>query len=119
MVFQLTNRIFPVDLTSFNAASLTGTYQAINSSGLDFSCFMLQFTNSSTADVTISFDGTNDHEFIPGTAADIPRSVKQIYAPASNTSQAIVFPKNTIIYVKGSAGVGTLYLSAYGQKEVS
>jgi hypothetical protein len=119
MAKQLTNRISPVELTSFNAASLSGTYQAVNSSGLDIPCFILQFTNASTANITISFDGISDHLFMPGTADDISRNVMQINAPSPSSFQQIVFAKNSIIYVKGSAGVGTFYVSGFGQKEVN
>jgi len=118
MVQQLTNRIFPVDLSSFDVSTLTGTYQAVNGTGLSYGCFMIQFTNDSTSDVTISFDGVNDHEFIPGTADTISRNVMQINA-SNFSSHPVVFPKNTVIYVKGSAGTGNFYVSGYGQREVS
>lgn len=50
----------------FDIGSLTGSYQALNGSGFDDSVRIWKVYNpSSTVSIDISFDGVNDHDFIP------------------------------------------------------
>jgi hypothetical protein len=114
MAYQ--NKIKTIPLTSFDSASLTGSYQAINSSGFEESIFLMRLINDATTDITISYDGITDHDHLAGTAASIPRETLQIdltQKPAA--SGYVFFPKGTVVYIKGIAGVGTIYLSAYYQ----
>jgi len=109
-------KVAAIPLSSIDASSLTGTYQALNAGGLPDPCFILRFENASTSDVTISFDGTTDNEFLPGTAAGIPRENLELNFLASPGGEGLLFfPKGTVIYVKGNAGVGTFNLSGYYQ----
>lgn len=51
---------------SFNPASLTSSYQALNGSGFSDSVKILKLYNgSTTVSIDISLDGVNDHDFIP------------------------------------------------------
>lgn len=55
-----------VPKAQFNPASLTGTYQALNSSGFDDSVRIWKLWNpSTTISIDISFNGIDDHDFIP------------------------------------------------------
>lgn len=113
------NRIIPLGLSTFNAASLTANYQAINSGGFSQSALIIKIQNDNSTDITISFDGTNDHEFLAGTAAAIPReSLILNFISSPSTSGYIYMAKGTVVYVKGSAGVGSIVLSAYSQQEI-
>lgn len=59
----------------FNPASLTGTYQPINGAGTQSNSLTVGFSDSAkimkiwnpstTISIDISFDGVNDHDFIP------------------------------------------------------
>ena len=51
---------------TFNPASLTGTYQVMNGTGFsdDIKIFKM-FNGSLTLSIDISYDGVNDHDFIP------------------------------------------------------
>ena len=50
----------------FNPASLTGTYQVMNGSGLSDTVKILKLYNgSTTVAIDISLDGVTDHDFIP------------------------------------------------------
>lgn len=110
------NKVQFQTLSTFDAASLTSTYQAINSSGFEKAVLILRLVNASTADVLISYDGTNDHDVTPGTAANIPRNFIQLdFTSAPNNTGYIYIPARTKVYVKGTAGVGTIYLAAYSQ----
>lgn len=112
------NRILAIPLTSFAAASLTASYQAINSNGLDEACFLLRIINENSTGITISYDGINDHDFLAGTAAAIPREILELdFSAGSHSGSPLKFAKGMKVYVKGSAGVGTIYLSGYYHSE--
>ena len=98
-----------IPLTSINSASLIGTYQAINPNGLPHSCFILRIINGGTTAITVSYDGTNDHDVV---FAD---SILQIPTPINTlpNSRGGQFALGTIVYVKGTAGVGSIGLAGY------
>ena len=113
---SLQNRVKFIPLTSFNGASLTANYQAINSNGLSEACFLIRIVNDCTTDITISYDGITDHDHLAGTAASIPRETLQIPFPQNSASSGLVLiPKGTVVYVKGTAGIGVIYLAGYYQ----
>ena len=107
----ISNFVFPVPLTSIDSVGVSGTYAAINAGGLPNACFQIKIVNNSTKDVTVSWDGTNDHDYIPtlSTATFPFQSNAQ-----PNAAQAQV-RKGTTIYVKGTAGTGLVYLMGYYQ----
>lgn len=91
-------RIGIVGLTSIASSAITDSYKAINSGGLPESCCCLRITNDSNKIVTVSFDGTNDHEVVR----------KTDYVTLIDD-----FKKGTVVYVKGSADGNFVYLSGY------
>ena len=98
------NSIFPIALTSINSNTLLiGTYKVINSSGLPNACLSIHINNHTKDDVFVSFDGINDHDFVPmgeELRIDIP------YRDCN-------FAKLSKIYIRGTASIGYIYLSAY------
>lgn len=107
------NSISPVVLTSINSGTFTGNYQVINATGLPYACFMIRIINNSDRDVTVSFDGTNDNDFVQDT--------QSIQIESQTNSQpnnfTCLFPKGTKVYVKGLAGgTGLVYLAGYAQR---
>lgn len=55
-----------VTKTVFNPASLTGTYQVMNGSGLTDNVKIFKLWNgSTTVSIDISYDGVTNHDFIP------------------------------------------------------
>jgi len=55
-----------VPKASFNPASLTGTYQALNGTGFGSDVKIMKLYNGSpTVSIDISLDGVTDHDFIP------------------------------------------------------
>ncbi len=55
-----------VTKASFNPASLTGSYQAMNGTGFsDDVKIMKMYNGSTTVSIDISLDGVTDHDFIP------------------------------------------------------
>lgn len=52
--------------TVFNPATLTGSYQIMNGTGFDDDIKIYKlFNGSTTVSIDISYDGVNDHDFIP------------------------------------------------------
>ena len=98
------NAVLPIPMTSFNTTGLTTSFKVINTNGLDEACDILRITNDSNRDITISYDGTNNHDFL------ILGQVLQLPTPVGRSN----FAKETKLYVKGSgAGTGSIYLSGY------
>lgn len=103
------NKIKAIELTSIDSASFTGSYQVINTDGLDEPCSLIRIINDSNRDITVSYDGTTDHDFVP-TAETLQLPAQ---ANAGPTSWSSMMPKGTRVYVKGSAGTGFVYLAGY------
>lgn len=104
------NWIKAIPLSSFNAASLIATYLPANGVGLPKACIKIRIYNNSTAVVTISFDGSVDHDVLPaGYLWDSPS--QQDAPPGADFALWKVGQK---IYVKSPApGVGSITISGY------
>ena len=60
-----TSRVQCVLKSQFNPASLTGSYQPLNSTGFSDTVKILKMFNpSTTVSIDISLDGVNNHDFI-------------------------------------------------------
>lgn len=97
----------------FNTASLTADYQALNSTGFANDIKILKIYNSGTTGIDISYDGINDHDYFPAGTTQIldlqtNHSCQSAYASGEKIGQ-----KNQIIYGKGIAGSGNLYIIGY------
>ena len=107
----MTNKsyLIPIEMQSFNSSSLTGSYQAINSAGFTQPLAVLRLVNDSNQDVTISYDGSTDNDFL--------RSGDTLQIGAQTNRDGNVnlsnFKKGTKLSIKGSTGTGLLYLTGY------
>lgn len=103
----LSQNLYPNPLKSINSATFTGSYQALGTS-LENSCRIVKFTNTSNVSVTVSWDGVNDHEILPASSF-------LLLDVSANREKADIceIPKGTQFLVKGSAGVGLVYVSSY------
>lgn len=97
-------RLLPENLRSIDSSTFTGLYQAIGTA-FQNPASLIKIVNNSTVAVTISWDGVNDHDFIPATSF----ALYDITANSQRES-GVFISEGTIIYVKGSAGVGSVYL---------
>lgn len=80
-----------IPMASFNPASLTGTFQALNGTGFDEDIKILKIFNpSTTVGVDISYDGVTTHDYWPPGAT-------------------IIIDFQTNHQDTGSFGAGTLY----------
>lgn len=102
-----TVKILPEALRSRDSATFTGSYQTLGSP-LAHASKIMKVTNNSTVLVTLSWDGTNDHEILPAGSF-----VLLDFTSNAGAAGLLVASKNTQFYVKGSAGTGSVYLSTY------
>ncbi len=103
------NSVKPFLLSSILSSAMTSIYAPLNGTGFSQAPFFIRIINNSTMAVTISYNGVTDHEFIPAnTIFELPSQTN-----AQPNAQVALFPKNTIVYVKGTAGTGNIYLSGY------
>jgi hypothetical protein len=107
----LKNSVQAIPLSSIASSTVSGSYQAINSGGLPNPCFLIRITNGSNMAVTISYDGSTDQEYLAAGA------ILQLSLQANSQPSNFVtnMSKGTIVYVKGTAGTGSVYLSGYYQ----
>lgn len=92
-------------LRSLASTSVSATYTAV---GVPFTypARIVRILNASTADVTVSVDGTNDYDYVPAAM-----SVQyEAGTNRGNSSPEMNFQQGTQILVKGTAGTGTIYV---------
>ena len=107
------NIIKAVPLASFDSASLTSDYQPVITGGLANACFLLRITNGGTTAITISYDGTNDADYL---FSDTANNIPAIYSSIPNTFSA-QWPQGQQVYIKGTAGTGEIYIAGYYQPQ--
>lgn len=98
--------------TKFDSASLTGSYAALNGSGTTDTCRMIKMYNASNVDVDISYNGTTDHDFLP-VGGTMILDLQTNSDKTSGGDGKYVMKKSQIIYGKGSAGTGYIYIIGY------
>jgi len=91
-------------LRMIDSATLSGAYQALGSPFAN-PAYKIKMVNNSTVLVTVSNDGVNDYDVCPGNSFWLYDETQSSVPPAG---QAL--PEGTQIYVKGSPGVGLIYL---------
>lgn len=103
------NSVKPLLLTNISSAAVTGAYAAINATGFEQAPFLIRIINHSDKDITVSYNGIDDHEFVlTGTVFELASQTNS--QPGAHMA---LLPKRTVVYVKGTAGTGTIYLSGY------
>lgn len=101
------NVLKAIPLANLPASGFTGSYMALNT--LPNPCSLLYFINNANKDVTVSYDGVNDHDYIPTmTIRELPAQ-----AAAQPNSKMALFAQGTTIYIKGTVGTGNVYLAGY------
>lgn len=100
-------RFVPEALRSIDSATFTGNYQELGVALLHSPC-LVKLVNNSNVIVTVSLDGVNDHDICPAGSFFL-------YDITSNASResGLYIPKGTQFYVKGAAGLGSVYLTVF------
>lgn len=122
MTTQELSRFQWVEMAVFDSSTLTNSYQAMNGasqyliftgSGFPDSIKSLKIYNGSNVGITVSFDGVVRHDYWPAGASiilDIQTNHANNSAYGSGTLNGA---QGQIIYGKGTAGTGSVYISAY------
>lgn len=97
-----TTRLAWETLRSIDSATFTGSYQALGAP-LAHPSYILKLVNNSTVLVTISIDGLTDVDVAPANSF-------WLYDEDEGNPAHESMPQGTQIYVKGSAGTGSVYL---------
>jgi hypothetical protein len=92
-------------LRSIDSSTFTGSYQKLGGPLL-YPASIVKIVNNANVPVTISIDGTTDHDIAP-------LSTGFVYDNTTNrtsSTSGIFAPAGRQYYVKGSAGTGSVYL---------
>lgn len=108
-----TRRLLYDTIRSRDSATFTGSYQTLGSV-LTFPCSIVKIINNSTVLVTISTDGSNDHDVLPASSF----TLYDITSDSPQEGGSIFVEKGRQYYVKGSAGTGLVYLVTQYIKQV-
>jgi hypothetical protein len=98
---------------TFNPASLTASYQALNGAGFGDDIKILQIYNGGAVGIDISFDGVTDHAFFPSGATIIIDFQTNHADNSSNGAGTLYCRKGQIIYGKTSTTSAQLQIMGY------
>lgn len=91
-------------LRSIDSATFTGSYQNLGTA-LSNPAIIVKLVNNSDQLVTLSTDGTNDHDIFPTGSFTL-----YDYSANKQNAPYLAAAKGTQYRVKGSAGTGLVYL---------
>jgi len=101
--------IVPIEMQSIDASTIgAGAYLAVGDP-LEGALSSIRITNASNTPVIISFDGITDHIYIRAT--DSYNEYFQIGSTPNNNVAKL--KRYTTVYIRGTAGVGLVYVSGY------
>ncbi len=103
------NKVKAATRGSLAGMSVSSSYQAINSTPFVGACFRIAIYNTTNGAIDISFDGSTDHDVVPATSY----IVIDAQTNAQPSAFTALFSKNLVVYAKGSAAAGTVYVSGY------
>lgn len=106
------NSVKALELATFDSASLSGTYQALNPDGFFKAPFYIRIVNDGSTAITVSFDGVTDNEYVP----DVDSWELNSQQNAQPNNWVCKWPSGTVVWIKGTAGMGTITLSGYYQE---
>jgi hypothetical protein len=105
------NTVHVLEYQFIDAATLNGTYQAINPAGFDHPCWLVRIVNDSGKIVHISYDGDTNNDVIPA------NGFLDVYSQTNGQPNNFValFPRGQIIYaaITGMASTGDVYVTGY------
>lgn len=111
-----------IEMAIFNTAGMAGTYAILNGSssyaiftgtGFEDDIKILKIFNAGTQGITVSYDGVKNHDFWPSGATIIIDLQTNHSDNANDAAGTLNGRKGQVIYGKGTAGVGNLYISGY------
>lgn len=105
----MANFIKAIPMASLDSATLAGAYLPV-SAVLSEAVLILRIINDSNVDVTISYDGgVTDHDYVRTNTSLTINAQTNSTLPGNRA----MFRKGLLIYVKGGAGQGSIYVAGY------
>ena len=102
------NTVKAIELQSLDSSTITlGAYYAVNAAGIEGALSSITINNASNTDIYIGMGKKEDHFYLQA-GKILPVSFQSGATPPNYVSK---LPKNTIIYVRGLAGLGNIYVS--------
>lgn len=97
----------------FDSSTLTTSYATLNTTGFGDDIKILKIYNGSTVGFDISYDGVTDHDYFPAGATIIIDLQTNHSDNSAYGAGTLYGRKGQIIFGKGTAGTGNLYISGY------
>jgi hypothetical protein len=109
------NSISSIPAATFNSTALMNlVYQPVNIGGLPDACFEIIISNLTNTEIIYSFDGVTDHNYMNPEQILILRGGNGASQPNNSSAS---WAKGTILYVRGTAGVGLIVLAGLYQNQ--
>ena len=109
---MLRNFVQAIEMESIDSGTFTGNLQAVNANGLPEACSIIRIVNDSDRDITISYDGALEHDYLRS-GDNLTLNLQTNSLPGS---RELRMKQGTVIYVAGLAGgTGLIYLTGYYQ----
>ena len=116
------SRMQVVEMAVYNTAGLTASYAGMNlaasyliytGDGFPDSIKILKYYNGSNVGITISYDGVTRQDYLPPGATQITDLQSNHADNSAYGSGTLNGAQGQIVYGKGSAGTGSLYIVGY------
>lgn len=103
------NSVKALPLSTVASSTLTASYQSMNPSGFSHPVFFLRLVNGGSTAITVSYNGITDNDVVPA------NSVLEIPSQANSQPSAhyALWSARTQVYIKGTAGTGSITLAGY------
>jgi len=101
--------IVPMELQSIDSATIDPALWTAIGNPVEEALSLIKITNASDEDIIISYDGIREHEYI----VSGKKSVTYFQFNERNDCDTALLAKNTVIYVKGTAGTGYIFVAGY------
>jgi len=99
--------------STFTGMNLAANYEIYTGNGFQYDIKILKVYNGSTSGVFISYDGITQHDYWPVGATIIIDLQSNHADNSAYGSGTLNGAKGEIIYGKGVAGAGDIYISGY------
>jgi hypothetical protein len=103
----LSTVLLPDPVRTIDSSTFTGNYMAVGTP-LANGARIIKFTNISSSQVTLSWDGINDNEILPANSF-----VLLDISAARENVQYMEIKQGTQFYAKGASGTGLFIISVY------
>jgi len=102
-----------IPMVTFNLATLSASFASLNGTGFPEDIKMLKIYNGGNTGVIVSYDGVTDNDIYPANSTfvfDIQANHACNSAYSSGTKYG---RKGQVIYGRGTAGIGNLYIIGF------